>query len=123
MLLKALRKGIGSILVFINWATRPKSVIRSPEDQKKVEQSLQGLSLYQLHACPFCIKTRRALLRLNITLKINDIGKSQAHREELKNGGGRTMVPCLKIDEGGQTRWMYESNDIIAFLEKRVTLT
>jgi glutathione S-transferase len=28
-------------------------------------------------------------------------------------------VPCLLIEEDGEARWMYESNDIIAYLEKR----
>ncbi|MFA4912707.1 MAG: glutathione S-transferase N-terminal domain-containing protein, partial [Burkholderiaceae bacterium] len=40
-------------------------------------------------------------------------------RAELQQGGGKVKVPCLRIDEAGQTRWMYESDDIIAFLERR----
>jgi len=28
-------------------------------------------------------------------------------------------VPCLKITENGEDRWMYESNDIIAYLNGR----
>ncbi|MCA7113286.1 hypothetical protein LGL75_14005 [Staphylococcus aureus] len=27
-------------------------------------------------------------------------------------------MPCLRIEENGQTRWMYESSDIVAYLEK-----
>ena len=33
--------------------------------------------------------------------------------------GGKVKVPCLRIEEAGGTRWMYESNDIIAYLEQR----
>lgn len=120
MLLKALRKGVGSTIVFLNWVTLPKKTPRSPEDQAKVENVLKNLSLYQLHACPFCIKTRRALHRLNADIRIKDIGKDKTHRTELENGGGRVMVPCLKIDEGDQASWMYESSDIIDFLETRI---
>lgn len=120
MLLKALRKGIGSIIVFVDWATRPKPITRKPEDQAKAQASMEGLSLYQLHACPFCIKTRRALHKLNVNLKINDIAKNPAHRDALKNGGGRVKVPCLKINQDNKVRWLYESDDIIAFLEQRV---
>ncbi|WP_240472671.1 glutathione S-transferase N-terminal domain-containing protein [Salinivibrio socompensis] len=26
------------------------------------------------------------------------------------------MVPCLRIDQGGEIQWMYESDDIIEYL-------
>lgn len=120
MLLKALRNLVGMVFVFFSWLTSPKAVVRTPEEQAKVQKDLHGLSLYQLYACPFCIKTRRALQRLNIDLDIRDIGKNQQFRSELETSGGRVMVPCLRIEEAGQTRWMYESSDIIAYLEARV---
>jgi len=28
-------------------------------------------------------------------------------------------VPCLRIEENGQTTWMYESNTIIEYLNQR----
>jgi len=28
-------------------------------------------------------------------------------------------VPCLRIEESGQTVWMYDSKTIIAYLEQR----
>ena len=34
-------------------------------------------------------------------------------------GGGKIKVPCLHIQEEGQSRWLYESNAIIAYLEQR----
>ena len=40
-------------------------------------------------------------------------------RRQLLAEGGHQMVPCLRIDEAGRTRWLYESDDIIAYLEKR----
>ena len=120
MLLKALRKGLGSIIVFGDWATRPKQTPRSPEDQEKAQSAVKGLSLYQLYACPFCVKTRRAIHKLNVNLEIKDIGKNQEHRQALETGGGRVKVPCLKIEENDQVRWMYGSSDIINFLEQRV---
>ncbi|MNL19675.1 hypothetical protein D3C87_1408890 [compost metagenome] len=45
-------------------------------------------------------------------------GDPQA-REQLQSGGGKVKVPCLRIEEAGGTRWMYESSDIIAYLEQR----
>ncbi|MBT7717899.1 MAG: glutathione S-transferase domain-containing protein, partial [Halieaceae bacterium] len=35
-------------------------------------------------------------------------------------GGGNLKVPCLRIDQGEQDyEWMYESKDIIQYLEAR----
>jgi glutathione S-transferase len=40
-------------------------------------------------------------------------------RDRLLAGGGKLKVPCLHIQEEGQSRWLYESNAIIAYLEQR----
>jgi len=35
-------------------------------------------------------------------------------------GGGKLTVPCLKIEnDSGEVTWMYESSDIVAYLEGR----
>ena len=120
MLLKFLRNAIGFLIVLISWMTKPKAVSRSEQDQVIVQKTMEGLSLYQLFACPFCVKTRRALHRLNIDIDIKDIGKNKKFRGELEQGGGKVQVPCLRIEEEGQVRWMYESNDIVEFIEKRL---
>lgn len=40
------------------------------------------------------------------------------HRDALISGGGKTQVPCLRIEtENGQVEWMYESDDIIRYLK------
>ncbi|WP_141710024.1 glutathione S-transferase N-terminal domain-containing protein, partial [Vibrio splendidus] len=31
----------------------------------------------------------------------------------------RVKVPCLRIEKGGKTEWMYESSDIVTYLEKQ----
>ena len=120
MLLKAVRNILGYLIVGIDKLTRPAAVERSPEEQIQAQAAVTNHSLYQLQACPFCVKTRRAIHQLNIDIPLKDIGKDVKHRDELASGGGRTMVPCLRIDEGSNTRWMYESDDIIAYLKSRV---
>ena len=46
--------------------------------------------------------------------------RQQSSREELLAGGGTIKVPCLRItDDAGDTSWMYESSDIIAYLQGR----
>ena len=42
-----------------------------------------------------------------------------SHKNTLVSEGGEYKVPCLAITEDGRTRWLYESSDIIAYLEQR----
>jgi len=118
--LKAARNGLGLIIVFFDWVSRPKAIQRSPSDQKSAQAAMQGLSLYQFFACPFCTKTRRAIHKLNVVIEARDINKNPQHRKDLEIGGGRVKTPCLRIEEKGNVVWLYESNDIITFLENRV---
>jgi glutaredoxin len=120
MLVKALRNGLGMIIVFVSWLTQPKKIKRNETDQAQAQENTRGLALYQLYACPFCVKTRRAIHRLNITIEIRDIGKQASYRQELEQQGGRVKVPCLRIEDQGEVRWMYESDDIISYLNQRV---
>ena len=45
---------------------------------------------------------------------VNDISAYK----ELVAGGGRATVPCLRIErDNGQIEWMYESVDIMRFID------
>jgi len=92
---------------------------RSNAQQANIQSEANKLTLYQYNLCPFCIKTRRALHQLNVVVPTRDIKKDPKYREELQNGGGQIKVPCLRIEEAGGFRWMYESNDIILYLQGR----
>ena len=120
MFLKLARTGLGKLIVLIERITRPTAITRSAEDQALAQQALDGHVLYQLFACPFCVKTRRAIHKLGVQVETRDIGKNAEFRQELESGGGRVMVPCLRIAEEGGSRWMYESSDIISYLKSRV---
>lgn len=120
MILKAFRQGMGSLIAGIDCLTRPAKKQRSPEAQAQVDLAVQSLALYQFHACPFCIKVRRALHKLNAPVPLRDINKNPAYEQELIQQGGKRKVPCLRItNDDGSERWMYESNDIIQYLEAR----
>lgn len=119
MILKALREGLGRMIVLVDHLTRPAPVRRSPQEQRRVDGAAADLALYQFLACPFCIKTRRALHRLNVAVELRDAQKDQARRAELLAGGGKIQVPCLRIQEAGGVHWLYESKAIIAYLEER----
>ncbi|MBA1200719.1 glutaredoxin [Pseudomonas capeferrum] len=119
MIVKALRVGLGQLIVFGDWISRPAKRKRDPAAQARVEEQARGLALYQFHACPFCVKTRRALHRLNVPVALRDAKHDPVHRQALLDGGGRVKVPCLRIEEEGKTTWMYESKEIIAYLDRR----
>lgn len=120
MLLKILRTSTGYLVIFLDWVTRGKAITRSTEDQERVNSTLKGLSIYQHQACPFCTKTRRALYKLGTNIEFRDIKKTASYRDQLEAGGGRVKVPCLRIEEGDNVQWMYESSDIIDFISDRV---
>ena len=119
MLLKALRIGLGQLVVFVDWISRPCKLKRSPEAQAEVERATANLALYQFHACPFCVKVRRNLHRLNLPVQLRDAKNDAEHRQALEQHGGRIKVPCLRIEENGQSTWLYESKAIIAYLDQR----
>ncbi len=119
MLMKALRVGLGQLILLGDAVSRPSPQRRSAQGQNAVVKEAAGLSLYQFHACPFCVKTRRALRRLNVPMTLCDAKNDPVHREALQSGGGKIKVPCLHIQEAGQSRWLYESKAIIAYLEQR----
>ena len=96
----------------------PKGIERSPEDQEKMDQRTKNLSLYQFNSCPFCIKVRRQVKRQSLNIPLLDAQHNQQNREELLKGGGKITVPCLKlVSDTGEVSWMYESSDIIQYLQ------
>lgn len=119
MILKLLREGLGRTIVIVDHITRPKPLQRSHEDQALVNKAAEALSLYQFYACPFCVKTRRAIHGLNLPIPTRDARNDPQHRAALESGGGKIQVPCLRIDDNGATRWLYESSEIIAYLNQR----
>jgi len=97
----------------------PKAIERSPEEQAKVDKATEHLALYQFRVCPFCIKVRKEMARLGLNIERRDAQHDSEHRETLLKGGGAVKVPCLLImDEQGDERWLYESEDINDWLEK-----
>ncbi|MDZ7750954.1 MAG: glutathione S-transferase N-terminal domain-containing protein [Gammaproteobacteria bacterium] len=114
---------LGRTVLFVNRVTWPPEGRRPPEEQARVEQELKGHALYQFNACPFCVKVRREMRRLNLPMELRDARAAGPHRRDLLEQGGQFKVPCLRIEqEDGSSRWMYESDDIIAYLQARFPL-
>lgn len=117
---KTLRIVIGPWLLLWELLTRPKGVARQPALQEKVDRQCRDIVLYQYKTCPFCIKVRQEMRRLALRVERLDAQKDGSHRAALVRGGGQAKVPCLKItDSAGNSQWLYESGEIIAYLRGR----
>lgn len=124
MIFKLIRWPLGKLVLLVDFVTRPQPPQRDPALQASIDAATRGMALYQFEACPFCVKTRRAMRRLGVAVEMRDASNDAAHRARLEHEGGRIQVPCLYIPAGdGGAEWLYESNDIIARLEALVTTT
>lgn len=116
---KTVRLILGPFLLAWEYLTLPKGILRTPEDQARIDAKTSNLVLYQYKTCPFCMKVRRTLARLSLQVEKRDAQHDPDSRAELEQQGGQIKVPCLRITEaGGQERWLYESTAINDYLEK-----
>lgn len=117
---RTLRVVLGPILLAREYLTRPRGLSRPPERQQQVDMACRGLALYQFRTCPFCIRVRQEMRRLSLDIELRDAQKNEMHRGDLARGGGKLMVPCLRIaDAPGEVRWLYESGRIVDYLRGR----
>ncbi|EAS64717.1 glutathione S-transferase N-terminal domain-containing protein [Photobacterium angustum] len=116
--MKVIRWILGRIILVLNFIFSPRGIKRSAEQQHEVNKAVAQLKLYQFDACPFCVKVRREAKRLSLPLETRD-AKVSPWEQELIEQGGKRKVPCLRIENEDGVEWMYESSDIIAYLQKR----
>ncbi len=117
---KILRIVLGPFLLLWEFFTRPKGMAREAGAQRQVDAQCRALALYQFRTCPFCIKVRQEIRRLSLDIELRDAKNDPQHRAALLQGGGAVKVPCLRItDAQGNSQWMYESGDIIRYLQQR----
>jgi glutaredoxin len=113
---------IAPILLSADWLTTPRGIKRDPGEQQRIDKQTKTLVMYQFPSCPFCIKTRRAIKRLSLNIETRDTLRHAPSRQQLLEGGGVIMVPCLRITgEDDSEEWLYESNEIIKYLKERFT--
>ena len=116
---KAVHAIVGPVLLALDRLTSPGGLQRNAADQQQVDAQTRNLVMYQFLTCPFCIRTRRAIKRLSLNIETRDALRHPSSRQELLQGGGQIKVPCLRIsDAQGNDEWMYESSDIIHYLQK-----
>ncbi|BAU57392.1 glutaredoxin [Halorhodospira halochloris] len=88
--------------------------------QRKLDQALEGLVLYERKWCPFCMRVNLSMRSLGIDLERVDIGEDPEAAKRLEQEGGKRMVPCLFIPDGQSGQWLYESADIVDYLRALV---
>ncbi|WP_440055153.1 glutaredoxin family protein [Pseudoalteromonas sp. T1lg65] len=116
--MKLVRWILGRLILILDFIFTPRSKKRAPEQQAALDAATSSLKLYQFKACPFCVKVRRAAKREGIKLATRDAKGDEQYRQELLEQGGKIKVPCLRIEQQDKVTWMYESNDIIAYLKE-----
>ena len=117
---RTLRLVLTPFMLLSEKLSTPESVTRSAEEQARADEASKNLALYQFKACPFCIKVRKEIAWLGLNIETRDAQHDPEHRAALEAGGGQIKVPCLKIhQEDGSDRWLYESDEIKAWLQER----
>lgn len=114
---------LGQIILILDFLTSPKAVVREAEEQRAIDDVTASMSMYQFKTCPFCVKVRRELKRHALHIELRDAKNDAELKAELVREGGRHKVPCLRIEKpDNSVQWLYESNDIIAYLKNQFNL-
>jgi glutathione S-transferase len=100
---------LGKAVRFVEGIGRPRAGSGKP---------VPGHTLYHFWVSPYARKVRRAIYSRKLDIPFKDVLSDQQAWEELVRQGGKDQVPCLRIETKEGTRWMYESRQIIDYLER-----
>jgi glutaredoxin len=79
------------------------------------------LTLYHYPSCGYCQRVFRVLDQLGLDIERLNIDEDASALADLVKARGRRAVPVLRIEDAdGQSTWMPESQDIIAYLRANV---
>ena len=79
----------------------------------------ESYTQYHYPSCPYCAMVRRFLDDAGIAIELRNIHADPQALHDLRNGGGSTTVPCLRIQRGNDVQWLYESLDIVEYLRQK----
>ena len=85
---------------------------------EKILRKIENHYLYYYSSCPFCFRVQIMMTKLGIDIERRNIHQGDEHFDALRQGGGNSMVPCLRIEKDGKSQWMYESADIANYLQQ-----
>lgn len=91
----------------------------------------EQLTLYYSPYCAYCHRVLNALVELGLMpdlatgnaggLTLKDTFADREAAKALRNGGGKSTVPCLSIKREETVEWLYESIDIVSFLKRHLS--
>ncbi|MEM7422054.1 MAG: glutathione S-transferase N-terminal domain-containing protein [Pseudomonadota bacterium] len=116
--MKFVRWLLGRIILLLDFIFTPSSKKRPLEQQLALDTQTAQFKLYEFKACPFCVKVRRAIKREGLKIETRDAKSNAQYRQELAEQGGKVKVPCLRIEQDNKVTWLYESSDIVSYLQK-----
>ncbi|KAI1696482.1 hypothetical protein Ddc_20397 [Ditylenchus destructor] len=119
MFVKALRVGLGHVIIAGDFLTRPRKKTAFRRATGTGERSGQGTDPVSVPRLPVLCEDPPHLAPLNVPVALKDAKNNEQARQTLLEQGGKIKVPCLRIEENGQTTWMYDSKMIIDYLDKR----
>ena len=70
------------------------------------------------------MESKNAFIEKMVDAQLKDAKNNNLNKNNLKNLGGKLKVPCLRIENGkNDIQWLYESKEIINYLETEFKLT
>ena len=94
--MKIIRWIVGKILLAWNFLTFPPKGKREPALQEKFNAELKSYRLYQFNACPFCVKVRRHLQRMNLNIELHDAKNDEKHTDSNHHAFNNSMCRFKK---------------------------
>ena len=79
----------------------------------------ESYQLFKSDTCGFCLRLQSFLQSRGMQIPMRDVHREEGAFRELLQGGGRTTVPCLRIEREDGVEWMFESADIMRYLAAR----
>lgn len=74
--------------------------------------------LYYSAWCYFCAKVARFIEGREHSIEFRDVAE-MVNQRQLIQGGGKSQVPCLHIEDESGSSWLYESDDIIDYIKSK----
>ena len=87
-------------------------------DPSKTQEMTDKPALFARPFCGYCYRVMLAARELGVDVDIHDIWADGESKQQLIEETGGSRVPVLRYrEDSGETRWMPESRDIVAWLE------
>jgi hypothetical protein len=83
-------------------------------------KKLPGHTLYHFWGSFFSYPVRKVIYEMGLDMPFKDVLLDKDAYADLVQLGGKDRVPCLRIETPSGVKWMYESRDIISYLQTKV---